>query len=81
MLAGPLELASAIDCDFKEIGISHPVSQIHFRAKWPARAEFVEYAAKDHGLRVFVHWEDSTRVDWNFEKKFINSVTEVGAEC
>jgi isopropylmalate/homocitrate/citramalate synthase len=43
--------------------------------------ETVEYAAKDHGLRVFVHGEDSTRADWKFERKFINAVAEAGAEC
>jgi isopropylmalate/homocitrate/citramalate synthase len=39
----------------------------------------VEYA-KDHGLVVFVHGEDSTRADWNFEKEFINAVADAGAE-
>jgi isopropylmalate/homocitrate/citramalate synthase len=43
--------------------------------------EVVEYAAKTHGLRTFVHGEDSTRADWNFEKKFINAVAKAGAEC
>jgi len=72
----------------KEIGLSHPVSDIHFKAKWPdvPRDELlsrvvnlVEYA-KSHGLIVFVHGEDSTRADWSFEKKFINAVADAGAE-
>ncbi|MCJ7762657.1 isopropylmalate synthase, partial [Candidatus Bathyarchaeota archaeon] len=72
------------------VGISHPVSYIHFKAKWPDKtpeqilasvAEVVEYAAKTHGLRTFVHGEDSTRANWNFEKKFINAVAQAGAEC
>ena len=84
------DIDDAIDCGFEEIGISHPVSYIHFRAKWPDKSpeellnrvvEAVEYAARDHGLRVFVHGEDSTRADWEFEKKFINAVAEAGAEC
>jgi isopropylmalate/homocitrate/citramalate synthase len=44
-------------------------------------ADVVEYAAKTHGLRTFVHGEDSTRADWDFEKKFINTVAQAGAEC
>ncbi len=84
------DIDDALKCGFEEIGISHPVSSIHFRAKWPDRpedyllervVEKVEYAAKDHGLRVFVHGEDSTRTNWEFEKKFINSVADAGAEC
>jgi len=84
------DIDDAIDCGFGEVGISHPVSYIHFRAKWPNKTEeellrrvveVVEYAAKDHGLRVFVHGEDSTRADWKFERRFINAVAEAGAEC
>ena len=84
------DIDDAIKCGFEEVGISHPVSYIHFRAKWPDKTadellnkivEIVEYAAKDHGLRVFVHGEDSTRADWNFEKKVINAVAKAGAEC
>ncbi len=84
------DIDDAISCGFDEVGISHPVSNIHFRAKWPDMtqdellsrvAETVEYAAKDQGLRVFVHGEDSTRADWKFEKEFINVVAEAGAEC
>ena len=84
------DIDDAIDCGFGEVGISHPVSHIHFEAKWPDRTddellrrvvEAVEYAAKDHGLRVFVHGEDSTRANWDFEKRFINAVAEAGAEC
>ena len=84
------DIDDAIECGFKDIGISHPVSNIHFKAKWPEKTpdellnrvvEVVEYAAKDHGLRVFVHGEDSTRADWHFEKRFINAVADAGAEC
>ena len=84
------DIDDALSCDFNEVGISHPVSYIHFRAKWPDKTpeellqrvvDAVEYAAKDHGLRVFVHGEDSTRADWNFERRFINAVAEAGAEC
>ena len=84
------DIDDAISCGFEEVGISHPVSYIHFKAKWPDKTEeellrrvveAVEYAAKDHGLRVFVHGEDSTRADWRFERRFINAVAEAGAEC
>jgi len=84
------DIDSAIDCGFEEVGISHPVSYIHFKAKWPDKTpdqllekvvEVVEYAAKTHGLRTFVHGEDSTRADWNFERKFINAIADAGAEC
>ena len=83
------DIDNALSCDFKEIGISHPVSYIHIKSKWPELSiddilsrvtEVVEYAAKNHGLRVFVHGEDSTRADWDFEKKFINTVADAGAE-
>ena len=84
------DIDSAIQCGFKEIGISHPVSDIHFRAKWPNKTreeilenmiDVVEYATKTNGLRTFVHGEDSTRADWGFEKKFINEIAKAGAEC
>src|SRR3972149_4460349 len=84
------DIDSAVKLGFNEVGISHPVSDIHFRAKWPDCtkdqilanvAEVVEYAAKTHGLRTFAHGEDSTRADWDFEKKFINTVARSGAEC
>ncbi|MGQ9542741.1 MAG: homocitrate synthase/isopropylmalate synthase family protein [Candidatus Bathyarchaeia archaeon] len=83
------DIDNALKCDFKEIGISHPVSYIHIASKWPGISlgdilnrvtDVVEYAARDHGLRVFVHGEDSTRADWEFEKEFINAVTDAGAE-
>ena len=31
--------------------------------------------------KTFVHGEDSTRADWNFEKRLINAVADAGAEC
>lgn len=84
------DIDSAVQLGFKEVGISHPVSDIHFKAKWPEKThdqildnivDVVEYAAKTCGMRTFVHGEDSTRADWNFERKLINSVAEAGAEC
>jgi citrate (Re)-synthase len=83
------DVDSALQLGFNEVGISHPVSDIHFRAKWPDKTreailanmvEVVEYA-RAHGLRVFVHGEDSSRADWNFEKKLVNAVAQAGAEC
>jgi isopropylmalate/homocitrate/citramalate synthase len=84
------DIDSAIDLGFQEVGISHPVSYIHFTAKWPEKTDeqlldnvvnVVEYAAKTHGLRTFIHGEDSTRANWNFEKKFVNAAADAGAEC
>jgi citrate (Re)-synthase len=84
------DIDSAVACGFKEVGISHPVSDLHFKAKWPEKTHeqilanvvnVVEYAAKTCGLRTFVHGEDSTRADWNFERDFINAVADAGAEC
>lgn len=80
------DIDAALKMDFKQVGISHPVSYIHFE-KWmdlslqklvERVAEAVVHA-KDHGLDVFVHGEDSTRADWEFEKYLINSVAEAGA--
>jgi homocitrate synthase NifV len=31
------DIDSAVACGFKEVGISHPVSDLHFRAKWPEK--------------------------------------------
>jgi isopropylmalate/homocitrate/citramalate synthase len=84
------DVDSAVALGFQEVGISHPVSNIHFQAKWPDKTpdqllanvvEVVEYAAKTHGLQTFVHGEDSTRADWAFEKKFVNAIADAGAEC
>jgi len=84
------DIDSAVQCGFKEVGISHPVSDIHFKAKWPDKTveqilanvvDVTEYAAKTCGLRTFVHGEDSTRADWDFERRFINVVADAGAEC
>ncbi len=79
----------ALRLDLKEVGISYPVSDIHYRAKWPGveRAELlrrcvevVDYA-RQHGLIVFIHGEDSTRADWSYEREFINSCADAGADC
>ncbi|MEM1980994.1 MAG: hypothetical protein QXF20_05110 [Candidatus Hadarchaeales archaeon] len=75
----------AISLGFEQVGISHPVSYIHFE-KWEQTplqllekvVETVSYAV-EHGLTVFVHGEDSTRADWEFERLFINEVAEAGA--
>ncbi len=84
------DIDSAVDLGFEEVGISHPVSYVHLAAKWPNKTsdellvslvDVVEYAAKTHGLRTFVHGEDGTRADWTFEKQLVNAVADVGAEC
>ncbi len=85
--ASKADVDMAIKLDFNQVGISHPVSYIHFE-KWPDKspqqltelvAGVVSYAV-DHGLTVFVHGEDSTRADWEFERSFINAVAEAGAK-
>jgi len=84
------DVDSAVALGFEEVGLSHPVSEIHFKAKWPEKTQeqilanivdVTEYAAKTCGLRTFVHGEDSTRADWDFEKRLINAVADAGAEC
>jgi isopropylmalate/homocitrate/citramalate synthase len=84
------DVDSAVALGFEEVGLSHPVSEIHFKAKWPEKTQeqilanivdVTEYAAKTCGLRTFVHGEDSTRADWSFEKRLINAVADAGAEC
>jgi isopropylmalate/homocitrate/citramalate synthase len=79
------DVDTALSLDFKQVGISHPVSYIHFE-KWDQTplqlldrvVETISYAV-EHGLTVFVHGEDSTRADWEFEREFINAVAEAGA--
>jgi 2-isopropylmalate synthase len=82
------DIDNALRLDVEEVGISHPVSKIHFDAKWPDKSpaellervvDAVEYA-KDHGLKIFIHGEDSTRADWAFEREYINATAEAGAE-
>ncbi len=84
------DVDSAVALGFEEVGLSHPVSELHFKAKWPEKTQeqilaniidVTEYAAKTCGLRTFVHGEDSTRADWSFEKRLINAVADAGAEC
>ncbi len=84
--AAKADIDIALKHDFKQVGISHPVSYIHFE-KWSATTleklvervvDTVTYA-KEHGLDIFVHGEDSTRAEWSFEKEFINAVAEAGA--
>jgi len=85
--AATVDVDLALKLGFRQVGVSHPVSYLHFE-KWAQASlgdlvgrvvDTVEYAV-DHGLRVFVHGEDSTRADWAFERKFINAVAEAGAE-
>jgi len=82
------DIDEALRLDFEQIGISHPVSYIHFE-KWPENtlgeltdriSESVSYAA-EHGMTVFVHGEDSTRADWRFEREFVNAVADAGAKA
>ena len=51
------DVDNAMQCDFQEVGIAHPVSYIHFQAKWPDKTpnqlldkvtEVVEYRSEEH---------------------------------
>lgn len=83
-ITGDVDIARKLD--FEQVGISHPVSYIQLE-KWATQplhafeermVKTVRYAV-EHGMTVFVHGEDSTRADWEFEKKFINAAAEAGA--
>lgn len=71
----------------KEVGISHPISDIHLQYKLNLTredamkriCETVQYAV-DHGLKVFVHGEDCTRANWEFEIDVVKNIAEIGAE-
>ncbi len=71
----------------KEVGISHPISDIHLRYKLNLNREeavtriisVVQYAI-DHGLKVFYHGEDCTRADWEFEKSVVKNLADIGTE-
>jgi len=71
----------------KEVGISHPISDIHLEYKLNISREkaydriqkAIQYA-RDHGLAVFFHGEDSTRSDWEYEKKIIKMLEELKVE-
>ncbi|MBO3804042.1 MAG: hypothetical protein JTT11_09290 [Candidatus Brockarchaeota archaeon] len=82
------DVENALTLDVEHVGISHPISQTHMKAKWPEKTfegvlsnvtEVVEFA-KAHGLTVFVHGEDSTRADWEMERSFVNRIADAGAE-
>ena len=71
----------------KEVGISHPISDIHLKYKLNITREeaynrihdAIQYA-RNHGLMVFYHGEDSTRADWEYEKTIIKMLTELKVE-
>ena len=71
----------------QEVGVSHPISDIHLEHKVNLTREeamtrittAVQYAI-DHGLKVFQHGEDCTRADWEFEKKLVKTLADLGAE-
>ncbi len=79
------DLDEALRLDgIKGVGISHPISDIHLTYKLNISREeafkrihdAIQYA-KDHGLIVFYHGEDSTRADWEYEKSIIKMLTEL----
>lgn len=80
------DIEDVMNQGLKEVGISIAVSDLHIKEKLrmtheqvkSKTVEAVEFA-KDHGLVVFVHGEDSTRADWNFELGFVRAVADAGA--
>lgn len=72
----------------KEVGISHPISDIHLEYKlnisreqaFNRIQEAIQYA-KDQGLIAFFHGEDSTRTDWDYEREIIQMLTELKVEA
>ncbi len=86
--ASPADIEEAAKSGVKEVGISHPVSDLHLEKKLgitreQAIARIVKAVgfARELGLGVFVHGEDSTRADFVFEKKFVDAIAEAGAEA
>lgn len=84
--ASAQDIEDSMKTGVKEVGISHPVSDLHLQKKLNiTRGEALERIetavefARDHGLEVFVHGEDSTRADWEFEKQFITTAAQAGA--
>lgn len=71
----------------KELGISHPISNIHLEHKLGISSEealkritkAVQHAT-DHGLKSFYHGEDCTRANWEYEKEVIQTIIDAGAE-
>ncbi|MFQ5405995.1 MAG: LeuA family protein [Candidatus Micrarchaeia archaeon] len=85
--ANTSDISDAMKSGVKEVGISHPVSDLHLEKKLGiTRSEALKRVEKavdfavEHGLRVFVHGEDSTRSDWDFEKKIIDKISACKAE-
>ncbi len=84
--ATPADIEEAAKSGVKEVGISHPVSDLHLEKKLGItreqaieRIEKTVAFAREIGLVVFVHGEDSTRADLSFEKKFVNAAADAGA--
>ena len=84
--ASPADIDEAVKSGVKEVGLSHPVSDLHLekklgitRAQALQRIEKALEHANSLGLESFVHGEDSTRADWKFEKQFIDKVAQCGA--
>ena len=84
--ANPADVDEAVKSGVREVGLSHPVSDLHLEKKLGItrqqaleRIEAAVTHAKELGLDVFVHGEDSMRADWKFEKQFCKTAKEAGA--
>lgn len=77
-----------LDCDVDIVNIVVPTSPLHMKYKLKLSPEEVlenavnvtEYAV-DHGLKVTLSAEDSTRSDMNFLKKVFKQTIDAGASC
>jgi 2-isopropylmalate synthase len=86
--ANKMDIEDALQLpNIKEVGISHPISDIHLKYKlgidrevaYNRIQEVIQYAI-DHGLSVFYHGEDCTRADWEYELKIVKLLEELKVE-
>ncbi|MHA1269982.1 MAG: LeuA family protein [Candidatus Helarchaeota archaeon] len=86
--ANKMDIEDAIKLpNIKEVGISHPISDIHLKYKLKIgredaykRIEEVIQFAKDMGLKVFYHGEDCTRADWEYELRIVKLLEDLKVE-
>ncbi len=81
------DIDAAIDCDVDMVLLFVATSELHLRYKLRmSRATAMENAvrsvtyAKDHGMRVSLSSEDSTRSDLDFMMELFRAAEEAGAE-
>ena len=78
LAAHPVIASEFIEQEGMAVNINSTILAVSQSGETADTLEAVEYA-RDHGLVVFVHGEDSTRAKWSFERSFINAVADAGA--